>query len=378
MKFNAVVGNPPYQEEGISTRKTPIYHLFYDIAFKLSSKVTLITPGRFLFRAGQTPKDWTEKILSDKHFKVIKYYHKSSDIFPNVDIKGGVVIAYRDSERDFGKINFFSEYPKLATILRKIQDGADLKNTSFASIVAPQGAYRFTELFFQSCLRALSVQGKGTAYKITSNSLEKLPEVFLEFPLENRENYIQIMGRCKGSRVIRWIKKTYVQADNSLRYYKVFIAEANGTGRLGEVLSSPIIGTPMVGSTDTFLSVGCFQTPTEAENCRKYICTKFARALLGTLKATQHNPRDTWSNVPLQDFSDKSDINWDCSIAEIDSQLYRKYGIKEDEIVFIESNVKPMTLKKQTNNDLPLGCHKPSRRTNVHHGVEPRSLRPLS
>lgn len=120
MKFNAVVGNPPYQEEGISTRKSPIYHLFYDIAFKLSSKVTLITPGRFLFKAGQTPSDWMDKILNDNHFKVVKYIQKSTDIFDNVDIKGGVVITYRDDKANFGSIGTFIEYEELKAILQKV------------------------------------------------------------------------------------------------------------------------------------------------------------------------------------------------------------------------------------------------------------------
>ena len=88
MKFDAVVGNPPYQEEGDNSRKGPIYHLFYDMAFELSSRVTLITPGRFLFDNGQTPKDWNKKMLNDDHFKVVKYFSNSKEIFDNVDIKG--------------------------------------------------------------------------------------------------------------------------------------------------------------------------------------------------------------------------------------------------------------------------------------------------
>ena len=67
-----------------------------------------------------------------------------------------------------------------------------------------------------------------------------------------------------------------------------------------------------------------------------------ARCMLGTLKATQHNPRDTWANVPLQDFTDNSDIDWSQSVADIDRQLYRKYGLTDDEIAFIESMIKPM------------------------------------
>jgi hypothetical protein len=75
----------------------------------------------------------------------------------------------------------------------------------------------------------------------------------------------------------------------------------------------------------------------------KYIKTKvFARAMLGTLKVTQHNPKSTWKNVPLQDFTATSDIDWSRSIAEIDQQLYAKYGLDQHEIDFIETRVKEM------------------------------------
>ena len=80
----------------------------------------------------------------------------------------------------------------------------------------------------------------------------------------------------------------------------------------------------------------------EKGSCMKYIKTKFTRAMLGTLKVTQDNPRETWQNVPLQDFTSQSDINWSKSIPEIDAQLYKKYGLSAEEVEFIEKNVKEM------------------------------------
>ena len=74
----------------------------------------------------------------------------------------------------------------------------------------------------------------------------------------------------------------------------------------------------------------------------EYIKTKFARVLLGVLKITQDNTRDKWAKVPLQDFTSNSDIDWSQSIAELDAQLYRKYGLSQEEIDFIESKVKEM------------------------------------
>ncbi len=337
MKFGAVVGNPPYQVEGASTRKAPIYHIFYDLAFELAPKVSLITPGRFLYKAGQTPNEWMTKILADPHFKVVRYFQNTAEVFPTVDIKGGVVITYRDRDRNFGAIGFFSEFKELVSILRKVKLH---KEENICNLISSQGLYKFTELTFEDYPRANDVQGKGTGSKITSNSITELHEVFTEDCQDN--DSIQILGLYKKHREYRWIKKKYLQANEYLPKYNVFVPEANGTGAIGEVLSTPIIGTPMIGHADTFLSVGCFDTEEEAEACLKYIKTKFARTMLGTLKATQHNPRDTWANVPLQDFTSSSDINWEEQIADIDRQLYRKYGLSADEVAFIEKMIKPM------------------------------------
>lgn len=92
VKINAIVGNPPYQEvnEGKGNGANPLYHLFIDLGRQLSPRGTMIHPARFLFKAGKTPKDWDEKILSDPHFKVVDYWVKSIDVFNNVDVKGGI------------------------------------------------------------------------------------------------------------------------------------------------------------------------------------------------------------------------------------------------------------------------------------------------
>ena len=282
------------------------------------------------------------KMLNDVHFKVVDYFPKSDEVFSSVDIKGGIAITYRDSNKSFGKINFFSEFKELRSILSKLKKTDDFTIGEFAKLISSQGLYKFTDTVFSDYPRVLKVQGKGTAAKITSNSLENLPELFLEDYPHDGEVYIQLLGRCKNQRVKRWIRKEYVHDVDYLLFYNVFVPEANGTGAIGEVLSTPIIGTPMIGHTDTFLSIGQFESEQEAESCLKYICTKFARTMLGTLKATQHNPRDTWANVPLQDFTSASDIDWSQSIPDIDKQLYKKYGLSPDEVAFIESKIKPM------------------------------------
>lgn len=342
VKIKAVVGNPPYQEEGESTRKAPIYHLFYDAAFKLSPIVSLITPGRYLYKAGQTPAEWMDRMLADPHFKVVDYFQKSNEVFPTVDIKGGVAIGLRNANKEFGAIGFFSEFPQLVSIMDKVRIHKDFVRGAFSETVSSQGIYRFSDLALTEVPRIYEVQGKGTAAKITSNAFENLTEIFVDSEDKLSDKGVQIMGRIKGCRETRWINAKYLQPCDFLNYYNVFVPEANGTGAIGEVLSTPVIGVPVIGHTDTFLSIGKFASAEEASACLKYVKSKFARCLLGTLKATQHNPKDTWANVPMQDFTANSDIDWSKSIEEIDIQLYAKYNLSKDEIAFIESMIKPM------------------------------------
>ena len=260
-----------------------------------------------------------DKILEDPHFKVVRYFQKTSDVFPSVDIKGGVV-----------------------SIMEKIKGLSNLSEANMSDLVSSQGIYKFSDKAFNDYPQILEIQGKGTAAKITSKVFENIQSLFCSKQTNDGAEYIKIFGLCKGKREYRWIKKEYVQPNDYLMTYNVFVPEANGTGAIGEVLSTPVIGVPVIGHTDTFLSIGKFADAQEASACLNYVKTKFARCLLGTLKATQHNPRDTWANVPLQDFTSHSDINWSASVADIDQQLYRKYGLSADEIAFIEKMIKPM------------------------------------
>ena len=341
MKIDAIIGNPPYQVEGDNTRKPPIYHLFYDLSFSLSNIVSLITPGRFLFRAGQTPKKWMDKMLSDPHLKVVRYVTNSAEVFPSVDIKGGIAIIYRDAEHYFGEIGTFKVYDELESISSKVENHADFESGAFAELISSRGMYRFSDRLYDEYPTTKELQAKGTGNMITSNAFELYPDVFQQSP-ENKDEYVQIYGRQKNDRVYRWIKYEYLVPNDYLNEYNVLIPEANGSGAIGEVLSTPIIGEPLTGATDTFISIGAFESRAEAEACLKYVKTKFARTMLGVLKVTQHNPKETWRLVPLQDFTSASDIDWTQEIEQIDRQLYRKYGLTPQEIAFIEEKVKPM------------------------------------
>ena len=138
------------------------------------------------------------------------------------------------------------------------------------------------------------------------------------------------------------IPKKYLETHENLDLYKVVLPKSNGTGELGETLSSPIISEPMDGYTQSFIGIGAFSEIDEVNAALKYIKTKFARTMLGVLKATQDNNKEVWKYVPLQDFTSSSDIDWSKPISEIDKQLYAKYGLTDDEVAFIESMIKAM------------------------------------
>ena len=172
-------------------------------------------------------------------------------------------------------------------------------------------------------------------------------KLFFDNAPEDGDEYVGIVGRNNGHRTTLYIKKKYVNGPENFDKWKVILPESNGSGALGEVLSTPLIGAPLIGAplighTQTFISIGGFDTEDEAQNCMKYIKSKFARVMLGILKVTQHNSIPAWRCVPMQDFTANSDIDWSQSVADIDRQLYEKYGLDDDEIAFIEKNVKAM------------------------------------
>ena len=345
MKFDFVIGNPPYNEDFNNSGDNanfakPIYNLFIDEARKVSDKVTLIHPARFLFNAGSTPKDWNKKILSDKHFKVLYYEPNSAQVFPETDIKGGVAITYYDAGKTFEPIGTFTAFEELNSILKKV---APRIEQPLGTIISGRGVYRLSTKALDEHPEIEDIQSKGHKFDVGTGAFQKLEEIvfFKEKPLDNEE-YVHFLGLMKGKRVWYWARKDFLDPPDSFYTFKVFIPEANGSGALGEVLSTPLIGAPLIGATETFLSIGEFATEGEAANCLKYVKSKFARAMLGVLKITQHNTREKWIYVPLQDFSSSSDIDWSQSIADIDQQLYAKYGLSAEEIAFIESHVKEM------------------------------------
>ena len=329
MKFDAVVGNPPYQEgSGDTNFSSAIFHEFINVGQKVSDVVSMICPARFLFNAGSTPKEWNKKMLNDPYLDVTLYEQSSTKLFPNTDIKGGVcIILWNKVSTKGGLKGSYTHIKELASIRDKVGEGG------FDKIVSIKGQTKYNATFVRNDSRV-------PERRIQSSAFKNLPDIFVK--QRDDAHTIKIVGlEGSNNRSERWVSRDIIEDDN-LENWKVFLPAANGSGAIGEVLSTPLVGEPLVGSTYTFLQIGRFTDKAEAENCMKYIKTKFCRTTLGILKITQGNLPETWRFVPLQDFTSNSDIDWTKSIPEIDQQLYKKYGLDQHEIDFIESRVKAM------------------------------------
>jgi hypothetical protein len=340
-KFDVVIGNPPYQEEaqGAGTRDTPVYHLFMDAAYEVGRKAVLITPARFLFNAGFTPKAWNEKMLADPHLTVPHYVPNSNELFPGTDIKGGIAVTFRDADREGEPLGTFTKYPELNSIEHKVTEAG---HEALEGRITSSRSFRYLPKLYEDHPELLALRPKGNEFLVETTAFDQFSSVFHESKPKDGHEYTKVLGIRGRARVYRWIRQDYFGGPESLRKYKVALPKSNGSGVLGEALSAPLVLEPQVGATYTFITIGSFETDAEAQACLKYVKTKFARILLGVLKVTQHNPASAWKYVPLQDFTSASDIDWTQPIPEIDRQLYAKYGLDADEIAFIEAKVKPM------------------------------------
>ena len=305
-------------------------------------------------------------MLNDEHLKVEYFNQNAADIFQNTDIKGGVAVIYRNSEEKYEAIKEFipdDNKRKLSSYFRK-----DEKN-NFSSIMhAGRSEFKFNDAFLQKYPNTKELRIKAVnedkirkakkpyelitdmdineVKEIKTSAFEVLSQSFYSKEPSDKEKYYKVFGLYNNVRVYRWIEKEYLtlrsEEYNNIKNYKVYISKAIGSGYYGETMSESEIGYPGETSTPSFVSIGSFSSKTEAENVAKYIKTKLVRALLGLLKITQDNVPSKWAYVPIQDFTNNSDINWNTSINEIDDQLFRKYKIDDDVIIFIKKNVKEM------------------------------------
>lgn len=329
MKFDVVIGNPPYQlsDGGAQASATPIYHLFIQQAKKLNPRfLSMIVPSRWM-AGGKGLDDFRSEMIHDKHIRVLHDFINAGDCFQGVEIKGGVCYFLWDrdhpglcqisthdengvveSERylcDEGD-DVYIRYPQLVSIKNKV---AAKTNKTFDSIVSARKPYGLPGDFFKD------------------PSKYGYPRIY-ENPIQGG---FSILGLEKLKRVIRYIPASYpLEKKAGLDKYKLFISESYGAGVLGEPMPTPVVGKPGELCTETFLQVGPFNTQEEAKNCITYLNTKFFRVLVGVRKNTQHATQKVYQAVPLVNFDKK----W------TDKELYSKFELSKEEIDFIEKMTK--------------------------------------
>lgn len=294
MKFDVVVGNPPYESDYITgdrNKKEQIYNYFYELSKELSDEYILISPARFLSNQGGTSKKWNREMLDDENIKIVKYFANSRDVFSNQSIKGGISIIYRNSNKIFGKIETFIPFEPLRTAYRKVKVKTE---NNISDIIFNNNSYTYTDEIFKDYPELLGVvKHKGDSYRLTSNTFGRYSVLYHDNKPNDNKKYIRIYGRINGERVFKYIEEKYINTVKNLNKWKVFVPGANGSGAIGEVLSTPLIGEPLIGHNQTFISIGALDTEEEAVALIKYVKSKFLRAMLRSVYKELHADHET-------------------------------------------------------------------------------------
>jgi hypothetical protein len=344
MKFNVIVGNPPYQDKGGSggNNDAPIFQHFSRLATALSTNyVSLIIPSRW-FAAGRENLlgDFRKEMLNNGLIEKLQVFSNSSSLFPAVEIKGGVCIYLENKNHKSNLCSF-----------ELIQDGAIQKSTvqlnafdilirepMLASIVTKVEKIR-KSLHLKTVDTIIS---SDTPFGIPSNPKESKKTPFKVYSNLSKEHDVLLFHIEKLVRKVEYAKRSDIKKNvDAIDKYKVFITGSGGSGNDSKVMGYPEFGPKKSVCSQSYL-YSAFDTKKEAENFIKYIKTKFFRSLVSAVKITQSAPSKTYKFVPLEDTSSKSDINWDRTIEEIDIQVFKKYKLTKDEISFIDKKISYM------------------------------------
>ena len=342
MNFDVIIGNPPYQDKGGSggTNDASIYQDFCQIAFDVNPNyISMVIPSRW-FTGGRENlvKDFRNEMLTSKHVMKLVSFTNAKDLFPNAEIKGGCcyflyTTSYcgkckyelnRDdvkiaTDRDLGQFDILIREPILANIVERILSQV----TTFID----------------------GLISSDTPFGIPTNPIDSSKyNIEISEQKDNVHDIAFYWIKRKEGRGIGYVSRKNIKKNiPDISKPKVFIPEAYGAG---ESFPHQIIGIPEIASAESVCSQSylyvAFRTNTEAENFAKYLRTKFLRVLVSASKVSQHAMNKVYRFVPIQDFTENSDIDWSRSIDEIDSQLYAKYHLTEEETAFIEKMIKPM------------------------------------
>lgn len=341
MKFGAVVGNPPYQLKGGSggNNDSPIYQFFVNILLKTNiSTGTFITPSRW-FSAGRENLlgNFRRDMLNSGNVRTLYNFSNADDIFPNVELKGGV--CYFLIDKDYiGPCNYYNVDEKnIFKQKRFLNDFDILIRDNLLNSVLKKITTKNKNMKYVS-----SIVSSDTPFGIPSNPRNSKKTPFNVYKTFGENHDIKLYHIENNKRKIEYVSMNDLSKNIiDIPKYKVFIPGSSGSGNDGFVIGKPeLAGKNSVCSQSYLYSP--FDEEIEALNFYKYLHTKFLRGIVSAIKITQSAPKRIYRFVPLQDFSMNSDINWNTSINKIDEQLFKKYDLSKEEIEHINNTIKDM------------------------------------
>lgn len=323
MRFDVIVGNPPYQlgdgGGGKGTSAKPIYHLFVNQAFKLKPKyVAMVIPSRW-FSGGKGLDDFRETMLASSQFRKLVDYTNAKEVFPGTQIKGGVCYFLWDSQ-----------YEGPCEIVR-IQNGE--VGTSVERRLNAHGKVfiRFNEAA-PILERILDKTDEFLVQQVTSRNAFNILSNFSDYRDVQFDGSIQFF--CVDG--VKWISREIPTRNTELiDRWKALIPKA-GPGNDGyphKILGEPLVAGPGSACSETYLVVGDYDTEKEAKNMQSFLKTRFARFMIALVKNTQNLTKAGFQFTPKLSMS----RSWS------DEELFDHFGIGLEEQEFIDTIVKPMS-----------------------------------
>jgi len=345
MKFNVIVGNPPYQQSdgGAQASAKPIYNLFVESAKELNpSYISMIMPTRW-YAGGKGLDEFREVMLNDKHISELHDFLKPDILFQNTNNRGGICFFIRDKSYDNAKslTKVFTYKNNLTPVLHtrnlKTPDSDILIRHNVAlEIISKIKSHTDFKTFESHISSRKPFDLEGNIIKDSNKFRQNKKGLKNPVTCYGKGKLIGFLDKSEITKNAIWIDK-----------YKVFAPYANNIGtELNDDNLNAFVGDPNTICTETYIVMGAELGLNEisAKNLVKYFNTKFARFMHSLPKVSQHGTSKTYQFVPLQNFTKNSDIDWTKSTNEIDRQLYAKYKLTNEEIEFIESMIKPMAV----------------------------------
>lgn len=329
MKFDAIIGNPPY-----NINSSPIYNRFVEASIKVNPKyISMIMPSRW-FSGGRGLNNFRKQMISDRRLSILHDYIDSSECFSNVSIEGGVCYFLWENDRD-GKCKIINHTP----------DGKIKIEERYLSEEEEIDVLIRDDISLEILRKVLSKKEISFSKMVYSRNAFKIDSTYENY-FSKVETNLRILARIDNYRQYRYLSDKFnlLSGTELIGKYKIFMSKADGAaGQLGNPIPAKIIGKPEFGMkndicTETFLAIGPINTKEEMYNVAKYLKTRFCRYLIG-IRKLKNMTKSTYSFVPMQNFTNESDIDWTSNIDSLDEQLFKKYDLSEDQIEWIKKRI---------------------------------------